>query len=993
MTPSPCKVAYNGALRRFLINRPAVWQEFEDKIRTVYSLSPKVALDVHYRDDEGDVITLNTDSELDDVLAMHALFGHLSPVKFEVFVREGNAEDLPSMTSSAIQSIVDGSSAASSTITTTGSQHTAQLTPWSLDQLQGQSNASSTSAEFSPSSSQPSLSIPVYSSDNSDDVSLIDLNDGAEIQQKLRMTPASDSEEPISYPQQDLVEAALLQEAQQRLEALEIDAPVFTSSILGTRQESAVQYPILTEYESGEEEAFSTRVSQELDASHPVSVAAAVEHYETLSSRQHQTPVSNATPLIDFGGVPSSTTDEVVQGVAKDATQKDNKDKQEDGQDDYCADPSRVASERRYHSVETSNADLNIADPVEHELPSTTSFAATSTSTSTSEQSYQDGDKALMEQFQLLIKEFQHIIQNNPQLVALAGSIMSKILNNVKVNVESFANFLQAQAQQAAQNAQQGAQQGAQQAAQQAQQLAQKQAQQATQQAAWQAAQSAQEVAAQAATQTSTQVQEATSKAQEAAEKAHTRVTEAAQQLPLHPHLQGHSLSSRFVKHCSRGSSPPLKKGSEEKSRVPFGSSSSSGLTAPLPPMPPMPSMPSMPSMSSQSTMRTMPPMMQVPSRAPLSPLMSILTSLGRNDTSQSSGPSPFTNGFPFITNDHIVPQWDRSVTNNTETSKADSVHPKVDKGKGVASSTENCASSYLGPEQNPSNAATSAMPGSFPTVPQVSENKTWVWSRLPDEGNDHHQPPSTRAKFGWVWKDKEERKSFRVEEAPLHSLSDQSATETIANNVQRGQKSHLGLTIAEIPLYSFMDVQQGQNFHGFGMDHKQEPHGVAKPAIDEQQHRRAYERHHSEREHERRQNGGQHLLQRARPAGHQSSMSRSQTRHFGAGSLADIWPSVSSGPGQVLTTPGNFPARSTRVEAESMIASPSSTLALAGAPVTATTAVTNVHVNPFADPIEFEQEIRTLVAMGFKDDAELRTVVHDFGGEIEAIVEFLIAK
>lgn len=28
----PCKVSYNGSLRRFLIARPAIWQDFENKV-------------------------------------------------------------------------------------------------------------------------------------------------------------------------------------------------------------------------------------------------------------------------------------------------------------------------------------------------------------------------------------------------------------------------------------------------------------------------------------------------------------------------------------------------------------------------------------------------------------------------------------------------------------------------------------------------------------------------------------------------------------------------------------------------------------------------------------------------------------------------------------------------------------------------------------------------------------------------------------------------
>lgn len=31
-SPSPCKVSLKGALRRFLVGRPAVWREFEDKV-------------------------------------------------------------------------------------------------------------------------------------------------------------------------------------------------------------------------------------------------------------------------------------------------------------------------------------------------------------------------------------------------------------------------------------------------------------------------------------------------------------------------------------------------------------------------------------------------------------------------------------------------------------------------------------------------------------------------------------------------------------------------------------------------------------------------------------------------------------------------------------------------------------------------------------------------------------------------------------------------
>jgi hypothetical protein len=43
-------------------------------------------------------------------------------------------------------------------------------------------------------------------------------------------------------------------------------------------------------------------------------------------------------------------------------------------------------------------------------------------------------------------------------------------------------------------------------------------------------------------------------------------------------------------------------------------------------------------------------------------------------------------------------------------------------------------------------------------------------------------------------------------------------------------------------------------------------------------------------------------------------------------------------------------------------------------------------------DANEFRNEIKMLTNMGFADTPELRTVVRDFGGEVEAVVEFMIS-
>ncbi|KAF9079251.1 hypothetical protein BGX23_004593 [Mortierella sp. AD031] len=84
----------------------------------------------------------------------------------------------------------------------------------------------------------------------------------------------------------------------------------------------------------------------------------------------------------------------------------------------------------------------------------------------------------------------------------------------------------------------------------------------------------------------------------------------------------------------------------------------------------------------------------------------------------------------------------------------------------------------------------------------------------------------------------------------------------------------------------------------------------------------------------------------------------------IGGGSLAGIWP---GGNNASTTTPA--PATTT----------------------TATAAPQQLN-HPGLDPNEFRDEIRLLTNMGFADTSELRTVVRDFGGEVEAVVEFMIS-
>ncbi|KAF9560848.1 hypothetical protein EC968_005982 [Mortierella alpina] len=87
---SSCNVSLSDNLRRLIVSRPAVWTAFVEKVRNVYRLPADVAFDVQYKDDEGDVITLNTDSELEDVLSTHRLLNLVASVRFEIFLRDSD---------------------------------------------------------------------------------------------------------------------------------------------------------------------------------------------------------------------------------------------------------------------------------------------------------------------------------------------------------------------------------------------------------------------------------------------------------------------------------------------------------------------------------------------------------------------------------------------------------------------------------------------------------------------------------------------------------------------------------------------------------------------------------------------------------------------------------------------------------------------------------------------------------------------------------------
>lgn len=119
---------------------------------------------------------------------------------------------------------------------------------------------------------------------------------------------------------------------------------------------------------------------------------------------------------------------------------------------------------------------------------------------------------------------------------------------------------------------------------------------------------------------------------------------------------------------------------------------------------------------------------------------------------------------------------------------------------------------------------------------------------------------------------------------------------------------------------------------------------------VQEEQ-RKVQEKQRKIQEEQRRESRVSELVDRSRPA-----------TVVGGGSLAGIWPTAAA-------------AAATGAASE----------VVAGSMET--------DANPFADPDEFNEQIQMVVSMGFPDNEELRSVMRDFGGEVEAVVEFLISS
>lgn len=635
-------------------------------------------------------------------------------------------------------------------------------------------------------------------------------------------------------------------------------------------------------------------------------------------------------------------------------------------------------------------------------------------------------------------------------------------MSNVKVNVESFANYLHAQAQVAAQNSQRSAAEASAQ----------------LQEAAARAATHAQEAAAKAAAQAQEVAVNAGLRAQEAAAQMHRAATQMQEattapqpqehQRPLFPQHPHHPQHPRH-----RGAFKPFfshHHGFQGHGQHNHALNTLFGQSAGQPPMAPVASVAPMAPLLRTRSIPRIPVVPQMasfgaPPQAPTShsgSSSSTSSSLGRSNTIHSSKPSPFSCGFPFnstfpANHANTTFKSDRPVAGDTEASSSSSP-TQTEKGKAVDTNTQ--------PHEQGS--PSSMMPGSFPGQPQMSELKPgWSWARLPDDGPEHVQPPSTRAKYGWVWNDAGGEKAEIVEnQAPVSTLygnldttepttpgsfpqSSTSATEKLHRRQTIHQFGRTAPTETRMQALTEASEHFEQQQHVLN-EHRQSIAAAAQEgqrrvldqaALQIEEQRKAMKAQQKAIEEQRqalevlRQEQAQQrldrLTSRVRPLSHSASMGHRPVRLQDQG-RANSW--YSTGSSTTISTPGDFPTVSrprapapvvvnstvptpVTVSAPVPISAPAPAPALVPiqapapvqipdlvqapvpvqspvpAPAPAPVSAPVEDVNPFADPSEFELEIQMLVSMGFPNTPELHTIVRDFGGEVEAVVEHLISQ
>lgn len=302
-------------------------------------------------------------------------------------------------------------------------------------------------------------------------------------------------------------------------------------------------------------------------------------------------------------------------------------------------------------------------------------------------------------------------------------------------------------------------------------------------------------------------------------------------------------------------------------------------------------------------------------------------------------------------------------------------------------------------------------MPGSFPG---------WTWSQLPEESNANNTPSSSRPRFGWIWNG-DEAGNVNPEPTPSYATLDVEMAEDPSASSGRGGYGGYGRG-------GFMGGRGGfgpfrDRFHPHHHHHLHRRHSGSKSGGeegtdhstqedgDEKLKRRSTfheQRHQMHTRREQLQEGREAILQQremlerqrnamihqrhamvqqrhdmmeqkreqaqqARQARQAAAPTPSVPAPMGGGSLAGIWPSSPSA--NTAPAPAQVPAPTPAPASVPMVTSTPGSF-----PTT-------------EDTYEFMSQIGTLVQMGFPDNTELRTVVRDFGGEMETILDFLLSQ
>ncbi|PKC10156.1 hypothetical protein RhiirA5_355867, partial [Rhizophagus irregularis] len=82
------KVTFGQTSRKFTIPSNTTWSQFESQLHDLFNIPSDTSFSISYIDEDGDVITLSTDTELQQILSDQESFG--TNVKFNIYTSENS---------------------------------------------------------------------------------------------------------------------------------------------------------------------------------------------------------------------------------------------------------------------------------------------------------------------------------------------------------------------------------------------------------------------------------------------------------------------------------------------------------------------------------------------------------------------------------------------------------------------------------------------------------------------------------------------------------------------------------------------------------------------------------------------------------------------------------------------------------------------------------------------------------------------------------------